>query len=150
MKKDYLEKDFDERQIAERGRAFRNAYLTIASAMTVMFFINDVMEMKLFDSSAFYMMPTVLSLAVFMCTAVHKDAFEGLSGISNAVPAIFGVLGLFLTVSSIIEIVRNRVIFDINGHLDDCFNHLFCGLCYLVVGIIYIIKKISDKKAENT
>lgn len=76
MKKDYLEKDFDERQIAERGRAFRNAYLTMAAAMTVMFFINDVLEMYLFDSSAFYMMPTVLSLAVFMCTAVRKDAFE--------------------------------------------------------------------------
>lgn len=150
MKKDYLEKDFDERQIAERGRAFRNAYLTMASAMTLMFFANDVLELKLFDSSAFYMMPTVLSLAVFICTAVRKDAFEGFSGINNAVPAIFGVLGLFLTVNSIIEIIRDRVIFDINGHLDDCFNHLFCGLCYLFVGIIYIIKKISDKKAENT
>ena len=149
MKKDYLDKDFDERQIAERGRAFRNAYLTMAAAMTVMFFINDVMEMYLFDGSAFYMMPTVLSLAVFICTAVIKDAFAGYSGINNAVPAIFGFLGLFLTAGSIIEIVRDRVIFDINGHLDDCFTHLFCGLCYLAVGITYIIKKISDKKAEN-
>lgn len=149
MKKDYLDKDFDERQIAERGRAFRNAYLTMAAAMTVMFFINDVLEMYLFDGSAFYMMPTVLSLAVFMWTAIRKDAFVGYNGINNAVPAIFGFLGLFLTVNSIIEIIRDRVIFDINGHLDDCFNHLFCGLCYLFVGITYIIKRISDKKAEN-
>ena len=149
MKKDYLDKDFDERQIAERGRAFRNAYLTMAAAMTVMFFTNDALELYLFDSSAFYMMPTMLSLAVFICTAVRKDAFAGYNGMSNAVPAVLGFVGLFLTINSIIELVRDRVIIDVSGYLDDCFTHLFCGLCYLAVGITYIIKKISDKKAEN-
>lgn len=149
MKKDYLDKDFDERQIAERGRAFRNAFLTIVAAMTVIFFTNDALELYLFDSSAFYLMPTVLSLSVFICTAVRKDAFAGYNGMSNAVPAVLGFVGLFLTINSIIELVRDRVIFDINGHLDNCFNHLFCGLCYLAIGITYIIKKISDKKTEN-
>lgn len=149
MKKDYLDKDFDERQIAERGRAFRNAFLTIVAAMTVMFFTNDALELYLFDSSAFYLMPTVLSLAVFICTAVIKDAFAGYNGINNAVPAVLGFVGLFLTINSIIELVRDRVIIDVSGYLDDCFTHLFCGLCYLTVGITYIIKKISDKKAEN-
>lgn len=149
MKKDYLDKDFDERQIAERGRAFRNAYLTMAAAMTVMFFTNDALEMYLFDSSAFYMMPTVLSLAVFICTAVIKDAFAGYSGMNNAVPAVLGFVGLFLTVGSIIELIRDKVIINENGFLADGLTHLFCGLCYLAVGITYIIKKISDKKAEN-
>lgn len=149
MKKDYLDKDFDERQIAERGRAFRNAFLTIVAAMTVMFFTNDALELYLFDSSAFYLMPTVLSLSVFISTAVRKDAFAGYNGMSNAVPAVLGCVGLFLTINSIIELVRDRVIIDVSGYLDDCFTHLFCGLCYLAVGITYIIKKISDKKTEN-
>lgn len=149
MKRDCIDYIFDERQVAERGRAFKNSFFTIVAAMTVIYFTNDALELYLFDSSAFYLMPTVLSIAVFICTAVRKDAFAGYSGINNAVPAVLGLGGLFLTVNSIIELIRDKVIINENGFLADELTHLFCGLCYLAVGITYIIKKISDKKAEN-
>lgn len=52
MKNSTLEKGFDERQILERGRAFRNAYLTLAGALLLMFLLNEGFELYIFDGLA--------------------------------------------------------------------------------------------------
>ena len=52
IKNSTLEKGFDERQILERGRAFRNAYLTLAGALLLMFLMNDGFELYIFDGLA--------------------------------------------------------------------------------------------------
>ena len=149
MKNSTLEKGFDERQILERGRAFRNAYLTLAGTLLLMFLMNDGFELYIFDGLALFDISIMLSLAVFGCTAVLHDAFDSYDRVSNGVPIIFGIYGVISVIMSIVHIVKGDPLIEESGVIGSEIIFLFTGLCFASVGIAYLIKRARDKKASE-
>ena len=140
---------FDERQQFERGKAFRNAYLSLIVSLLTIFFINSVMEKNIFDVSSIITVPIWISLGVFCCTAICKDAYESYkNSCGHFVPAIFGICGLLLLIISIKEAFDSDSYPSNMEFINSQLRSISQGIISLIIFAVSIAKQRIDKKSE--
>lgn len=135
---------FDERQILERGKAFRNGYISLATAMLVCFLIKDCFEMNLVDDSSIMLACLWVSVVVFSVTMIVKNAYDGIHEGRNAVVVSFmGAAGFFILVIESIKGIRGTfVLFSAAGNL-------ICAASMLTICAVYWAKRQRDRKRDN-
>ncbi|HOE08732.1 MAG TPA: hypothetical protein PLR39_02120 [Treponemataceae bacterium] len=142
------EKYYDERQIAERGKAFRFSLFTILSILILCHFISTVFEFKEILSEHLFLSFVWAGISVFSITSILKDAYENLINGKFSIFFMTGFLflGLLICITTPIDILKGGGILIKDGVLiEECFE-FFNGLCQLSIGSTYFIHRIKTKR----
>lgn len=135
---------FDERQVLERGNAFRNGYIALAAAMLVCYFVKDCFEVNLVDDSSILLVCLWVSAVVFAVTMIVKDAYDGIhEGRNLMVITVMGAVGCFMLVVEIIKAVRGTFAFYSTAGV------LISAVGMLTICIVYWVKRRRDKKQDS-
>lgn len=133
--------DYDERQKAIQGVAYKYSFFAViayyvANGLFCNFFGNWL------DTMSMNFVGICLGVAVFVIYAIVKDAYVSLSGNLSKYVIIF----LAVSVINLVCYFGNTV----SGDGDEAFiMNLVCGITFLIVSVIAIIKIIIDKKVEK-
>ncbi len=133
--------DYDERQKAIQGVAYKYSFFTViayyvANGLFCNFFGNWL------DTMSMNFVGICLGVVVFAGYAIVKDAYVSLSGNLTKYVIIF----LAVSVINFVCYFGNTV----SGDSDETFFiNLVCGITFLIVTIIAVIKIIIDKKADK-
>ena len=138
--------EFDERQLIERGRAFRNAFFGIFGALLVGRMVDSVLETPVLDYFAMMLIPIWVSVSVFLTTVIMRDAIDKINQTSGwaLLSVIWGAVGLFVTAASIIKLTLEPAIVD--GALNEHIVQAFYGICMIEVCAVYWMKRSKDAK----
>ena len=143
-RKEYL----DERQQIERGKAFRNAFFTMAIALLICCTINSLLTERIFNDSEIMMITIWLSLSVYYTTVIIRDALfinnkENYSGLWMTLAICYltvGIAELWLFVSFMQIQTSDEV-----GLLGKLFEKAVLGVSMIEVGVVYFVKRIRDR-----
>jgi len=140
---------FDERQLLERGKAFRNAYfvmvLTVAICHTVNSFAEDLLDIQSLTTISIW-----ASLFAFAATAILHDAYEPLNQKCFAYFLVMGLGGVFMIGVSLWDLF-----FDYGNaeNISDFINSeirlMFSGVFMMGISVVYTFKHCRDKKPED-
>ncbi len=142
--KEKCEDVYDERQILERGRAFRNGYISLFLSMLVCYFVKNYEVKPLVDDFSAMVMCFWLSIVVISVTMIVRNAYDGIHEGRNAViVSIMGALGLF---ALIVEIIKGFC-----GSFDfySSTSTIFISVSLFVIFTVYRVKRWRDGKQET-
>ena len=136
---------FDERQVLERGNAFRNGYIALAAAMLVCYFVKDCFEVNLVDDSSIMLGCIWVSAAVFAVTMIVKDAYDGIhEGRNCVIVTIMGATGFFILAMEIIKGIKGTLVFY------SAAGNLVCAISLLTICTVYWVKRKHEREREST
>ncbi len=139
---------YDERQIAARGKAYKTALFTTFGYFIIAALI-DVLGIKWAEISIVLFIGLFLSVGVFVVTALFSDAYFIDSQKNIGYPIIALLISLINGGISVMNIMDGESLIT-NGMLNiDSLNAVVC-VSLFVVSVLMFIKIIIDKKAvEN-
>jgi hypothetical protein len=138
---------YDERQVLARGFAFKSAFFTAATYMSLCAFIYTL-NLKWIEPVEAMIIGVVLSCAVCIIIAIFKDAYFHKHQNRIAITIALFIVGAF---NSMI-FVMNQIIFSdedlfVSEYIiNSSHDNLIVGLFLLVVAIATLIKIIIDKR----
>lgn len=136
---------YDERQAIERGRAFRNGYITLALAMLLCFLIRDCFEWNPIDDYSMFLFCIWTSLVVVSVNLILNNAYDGIYEGRNALAAwIMGFAGTVCLVGEAVRGVKGKFTFY------NDFGTLFSGIGLITIFSVYMVKRSHDAKQEKT
>ncbi len=133
---------FDERQILERGKAWRNGYLSLAAAVLAFYFIKDCFEVRLPMNDFSVVMACIwVSAVVFCVTMIVRNAYDGVSDGRNAVAvSAMGAVGLFVLASEIVKGLEGTFVFYSSA------GTVITAASLLTICAVYWVKRLRDRK----
>lgn len=135
---------YDERQLAARGNAFKLAYYTLLIYLAVWMVLRSL-EVPFFSEYMSVLVGVLLSLGVFVGYAIFHDAYLKASESPKAWMGIIGAVGLLNTGIGVGRLFRGETLTE---RLYDNAN-LFVGLLLVAVLICIVIKRAMDHGAED-
>ncbi len=137
--------EYDERQILERGKAFRNGYISLAVAMLVCYFINSGLNHSMIDDFSQLLFCIWVSIVVVSVTMIVRNAYDGIYEGRNAVVVwVMGAAGIFILFAEIIKWFRGTLTFYSNA------GTVFSGVSLLIICAVYSVKRQRDRKRDNS
>lgn len=159
-----INNDFDERQVLDRGIAYRNGFIT-AIFLTFVSWIADLVFEDDFtnnlDYSTIAASVIFISATVFIISAMRKNAFEGLSRsgqeknlmvlwlICGIIMEVAALITLFTNISTRALVVSSGKSYPINEILNPFISSVVPGTCMIIAGIVWIIKIKREKSEEE-
>lgn len=137
-------KFYDERQAIERGKAFRNGYISLVLAMFACFFIRECLEWNPVDNYSMLLLCLWISLSVVSVTLIVRNAYDGIYEGRNAVAVwVMGVAGTICLIYEVVSGIKGKFSFyhDIGA--------LFSGVCLVLIFTVYMVKRSTDRKLEK-
>lgn len=141
------ENEFDERQVAARGKAYRYAFFsTIWGAFLYAIITAIVTEKPIAQEGVIPALIALLGFGVFAVVSIINDAFLAL----NKKPASFFIIFALAAVSNgfaaVMSIIDGRMLE--NGLLAFPAMQLGCAVLFTTVMIVLGVKLIKNKKPE--
>lgn len=138
MKQKY---EWDERQRLNRGIAFQYAYISAMVIMLVVYFLIDVIEVNISIFGVFQICFWIPTTICFM-TMIIKDAYDSVNHTPGRIIfSIWGVAGLSLIISSLVELLsKSNSFFELSSTTDEG-GTLSAGFCFLLISVTYWIKQ---------
>lgn len=138
--------NFDEKQLIDRGIAFKYGFLAALFAILLVYFLEDITKISI---SRYAALIITIWIPITVCTIalVLKDAYDGVNSASGRILAtMFGVSGTFMLVlfTQEISVGRNMLIKD--GMITNMGGYIFNGICMVTVSIVYWMKQYMNKK----
>ena len=132
--------NFDEKQLADRGTAFRYGFIAALAMMVSAYFAADILEIQIERSLLFYICFWIPEI-ICAVTLIVKDAYDGInSHRGRTLMAFFGILGLILIVLPAVRMLSGKYRFA------EEFSHLFVGFCVMIQSLVYWVKQYSNQK----
>lgn len=135
---------YDERQQVARGKAFTWAYTTLLVYLTL-WTVFRTMEVPFFSEALSVWIGALISLGVFVGYAIFHDAYFKASESPKSWIAIISIIGLVNTGLGIARLFRGETIVE---RLYENMN-LFVGLLFVVVLLCIVVKRATDRRAEE-
>ena len=139
------EKEFDERQIAARGRAYKYGFITLIAALFGLCIYGAINETGI--SIAFIYISLCAGLSVFVVYSIWKDAFLNI----GQSPARYLVLSMAIVVlnagSGIMPLFQGKKFMDVLNSPNGA--NLMCCVLFTVVTVTLAIKMIVSRKEER-
>ncbi len=150
LRKD-TKQDFDERQLLERGKAFRNAFYTALFDVLILYALNEFAGLKFIDPEFICYFLIWTSVAVFLHTAIWYDAFEAPNdtGEGRMVVIIWGVCGAFLLLSTVLRTAAYLGLPKEERDIGNLLNTVVTALCMLSIFITYALKRRRRQRYEE-
>lgn len=140
-------REYDERQKAVRGVAYKYAYITLAAYVICNAVFTSVTDIKWADAFTEAFIGLCVSFLVFIILCIFKDAYLSLSERPKNVILTLGIVGAANAVMGLTAILQKSMITD--GVLTFHSANLVCAVMTGIVLCIYIPKILSDKKARR-
>lgn len=141
-----MSQNYDEKQLADRGKAFQYGFIAAILTIMAVYFMTDILEVQISHTLAFLICMWV-PLSVCTLALILKDAYEGVhSAFGQKISFIFGGAGLLVLIVSIVRMITGKEFIAHNGVVTDSIGHLFVGICMLVICIVYWIKQYQNRK----
>lgn len=139
-----MNQNYDEKQLADRGKAFQYGFIAAILTIMAVYFMIDIIQI----SSTFALLICMwVPLSVCTIALILKDAYDGVhSAVGQKISFIFGVAGLFFLIATIVRIITGEESVVCNGVVTDSIGHLFVGICLLVICIVYWVKQYQNRK----
>lgn len=143
--------DFDERQLLERGKAFRNAFFTALFDVLILYALNEFAGLKFIDPEFICYFLIWTSAAVFLHTAIRHDAFETPNdmGEGRMLVIIWGVCGAFLLLSTVLRTAAYLGLPKEERDIGDLLNTIVTALCMLSILISYALRRRRQRYEEE-
>lgn len=139
------EKEYDERQIAERGKAYKYGFITLVAALFGLCIYGNLNETGI--SIALMFASLFAGLSVFVVYSIWKDAFFYI----DQSPAKYLVLCIALILinagSGLMPLFEGKKLMDVLNSPNGA--NLMCFALFVIVTITIILKMIVSRKEER-
>lgn len=142
----FYDKKFDEKQVLERGKAYKIAYFSLIVAV----FIVGLICSYIYDDMAvgyISVIPIIISAGVFGCVAIKNDALEGVIKQSKGFIVLYiatPVLFIFLICKTLLKTeVFNREI------ISELVMYSTMALMELIISVFWFKKRKREDNYEN-
>lgn len=140
--------DYDERQVAARGKCYKTAFFTLFGANVIMSLLAVIFDgYAILEGPMPYLLLIFLGATVFVTAAIKNDAYFRPGESSKGLTFIFVALGILNLIGGIRHIVDGSML-DEAGRMDTGCMNLIAGLFLVITAAALLLKKAADKKAE--
>lgn len=142
----FYNKNFDEKQVLERGKAYKIAFFTLICAVVIAGLICSYIYD---DMAAGYIsvVPVVISIGVFGCVAIKNDAFEGV--IKQSKGYIIVYTATVITFMCLIGKILVRTEVFSREIIAELIMYSTLALMDLIIGVFWFVKRKKEDNCEN-
>ena len=137
--------DYDERQKAMRGEAYKAAFFTLLAFEMLMVILSAGNFSLPMESYLTHTLGIFLSCTVLGCCFIWKDAYWGMNNDRKRYLIIAGALAVLNIIPVIRTLIAGEMIVD--GKLTDVFLNLMVLVMLAAMGITGLIRTNLDKNA---
>ena len=143
---DNIHAEYDERQEAVRGRAYKYGFFTLLVYFGLVISA-DISEIVIpVEISVVGFFGLMLGVAVMITVSIMNDAYYSLNENKSRVIGIFIVIAIINLGVGIYNLAIGDCITD--GKLNFRFVNMICGILFLYLFVVMGIKSLKDKKEE--
>ena len=142
----FCNSNFDEKQILERGKAYKIAYFTLVFAV----FVAGLVCSYIFDDMTIGYVSAIviiLSVGIFGCVAIKNDAFEGVIKQSK------GIIVLYTSTAALFIIMIHKTLVKAETFNREIISELIMystvALMELIIGVFWFVKRKKEDKSEK-
>jgi len=141
-----LKTDYDERQVAARGKAYMYGFYA-ALITNVLILVIDVGNESILNYGAMVMfVPIFVGITVQVTVSIFKDAYIGMNNNFKKYMIFMCWISAFNLMVGIRPVITGDMVKD--GKLQSPFISLLVGLMFVIIAIDFIIKRIMDGREE--
>lgn len=138
---------YDERQQIVRGQAFKAAFFTLIFC-DALYALEDAIVEKQFLYGADAMgMCIIISVVVYACYCIWNEGYFALNENRKRVLVAFALIALMNFVIFGIHAVNDGIWEE--GMLAPCILNLFCGVMFLVIFSVMLMKRMQNRSEEE-
>ena len=137
---------YDERQELERGRGFRYGFFTLLISIGCVLCFDWTGVIPEHNQTVFYATCIFMGLLVYASYCIWHESYFALNQKTNAVLVFFTLIGLFNIALGISSIVDGSLVQ--NGIFETRFLNLECGVLFLILMVVLLVKRARDKKKD--
>ncbi len=142
-------KQYDEKQIIERGKSFQYAFICSIIVNIFIYLLSDFIGIG-FDNGAICLINIGLPIAVYMLSMIIKNGYDGVSNAGEKLNvSALGGCGVALLIIYLPDIISREKFLIKNATVTESAGALLIGILILMVVLVYWIKKYIEKKTEN-
>ena len=139
-------KKYDERQIAEQGKAYKYGFFTLFAFFFITMILGDVLA-QYAEMGLVIFIDLMIGSSVMITYSIMHDAYFRMDESRRFFIIFFAFMAVFNIGIGIVHIIRDEI-FE-NGVLDMTANmNLICGIFILYVMIVLLIKKLRDREED--
>ena len=147
MKKKFLmKKEFDERQLKNRGDCFSISFFVLITCLFLDGLVRYILEYDWSNYLVGIAFWILLSIGVFAILAIWKDAYTNVG--ANKIHFGIYLIGISLLDLALGVINGIRMGFLENGQIGTCFINLFSGLIIFIIALNLFLKAARDRKDD--
>lgn len=135
---------YDERQQAVRGRGFKYGFFTLMFYDLVYAWIDEILGRRYFENSVGMFVGIFLGVLVYVSYCIWHEGYFSLNENPKKVLIVFAVIAIMNFAVFAVQLNRGNVIE--NGILTFRCVNLLCGIMFLIVFGVLLIKAICNKK----
>lgn len=135
---------FDERQELVRGRGFKYAFFTLIICTAVFGFADSLAEKLMIDSLTGICICIVISCVVHVCYCIWNEGYFALNENPKRVMVAFVLIAL-LNFAVFARSAMNGNIIK-NGVLSESFVNLACGIMFLIIFAVLLLKYLKNRR----
>ena len=139
--------DYDERQQAQRGIAFRHAYLTLLVLLLANSILTGVLDRPWAQPGVEAFVLAMVSLVVFVVECIRRDAYFTVSQTPRSSIIIFTIVTLCQVPATIMHAVDGDFIAD--GRVTLAVLNPACMVVFAIVLIAVLIKLRREKREDE-
>lgn len=149
-KKKYGKKknEYDERQEALRGKAYKTAYFALMCYLIVNGLITKGLEIRWAETLTESLLGIFLSVMVFVIICIKNDAYISLSEKPATYMSLFSVIGFVNIVIGILYYIRHNT-FMTDGILNEYAINLFSGVMFLILASAIAVKMFHERQSRK-
>lgn len=141
-------KEYDERQIQNRGKACQAAYYTLLIYLAAYGFFDAFTGIVWCDRFTGVFLGIVLSVAVYAIICIFKDAYFRAIDSSRAYIILFTVVGLCNAAFGVVKMVEGTFLEEGILTMGGSANFIV-GVMLLVVLAVLLVKMAHDRRTEE-
>lgn len=137
---------FDEKQIADRGKSFQYGFIASLATILGMYFLTAIVGLQI-DIDSLFLITLWIPMTTCFISLILKNAYEGIGSTGGKVVATFlGIAGLILSASSLyLAFTGSEALWE-NGAVTHNAGRVLSSLCMVAICAVYWIKRYSDNK----
>lgn len=142
----FCNSNFDEKQILERGKAYKIAYFTLLFAV----FVAGLICSNIFDDMTIGYVSAIviiLSVGILGCVAIKNDAFEGVIKQSK------GIIVLYTSTAALFIIMIHKTLVKAETFNREIISELIMystvALMELIIGVFWFVKRKKEDNCEK-
>lgn len=137
---------YDERQLAEQGRAAKIAYYTLMSYIIIYGALLSVMEITIASPLVVIFAGVLLSIVVYALVCIKNEAYFPINQSASRWLYFLDIIGIINIAIFIINALAEGGILEADGSISTYIVNLLCGMVLLALSLVC---RISMKKAKE-